>query len=138
MGKSPEKLPGILKREKHLARGRMTGVKNKVTRVADELNAERLTIGGHIPIDPKEYFLDVLADENQTEERRDFAAKELMPYYHSKAATTVSVKDDRPKMTDAEIRAKLADLLRRNGLIPEVKIEEAEVIEVKALPPAGN
>lgn len=76
--------------------GRKKGIPNRRTQeLQDKVASSGLT--------PLDYMLGVLRDDEQTIERRDWAAKEAAPYIHAKLAS-VAAKHD---VSDA-----LADLLK--------------------------
>jgi hypothetical protein len=76
--------------------GRKPGQANKI----DQEAREAAVASG---ITPLEYMLNVLRDEQQPNDRRDWAAEKAAPYVHAKLASVESKHD----VTDA-----LADLLK--------------------------
>jgi hypothetical protein len=69
--------------------GRPKGAKNKRTRAVEEAVSSGLT--------PLGYMLGVLRDEEETNERRSWAANAAAPYVHAKLANVdVGNKDGKP------------------------------------------
>jgi hypothetical protein len=66
--------------------GRKRGVPNKASAAREAmLSAAGLT--------PLEYFLNILRDESQADDKRFMAAKEAAPYVHPKLASTAMQHD---------------------------------------------
>lgn len=97
---------------KHLIPGRQVGVKNKTTRIKQQI-LEGMTLSGHEPVDPREHFLDILSDPDEDPARRDAAAATLLPYYYSKMPTAIaaSVQTSAPRQDKATIRRMAEALL---------------------------
>jgi hypothetical protein len=64
-----------------LVPGGKPGTKAKKTRLKEAL----LSAGGNAALaDPMEFFKMVMADEKAESSRRDYAASQLLPYFHAK------------------------------------------------------